>query len=126
MARMFKCLGSFIVLLFFMMPGYANHSPGLHVLLPDKTLDIQAKDVEESQVFQLDSKHSGVMLKLTTPAGARLTAATSALIGKDVLWVWDGRAIFIQKLIAPLGTDINILNLTTQEAEQVGKLGINH
>lgn len=121
MGKALKLLGC---LLFMLTPVYAsyNHSKGLHVELPSNTLDISSKDIEEAQVFRIDSTHSGVMLRLTAKAGARLTTATQSFIGKDVLWIWDGRAIFIQKLTAPLGTDINILNLTTQEAEEVSKL----
>lgn len=102
---------------------YANHSKGLHIQLPDKTIDISTKEIEEAQQFKLDDKHFGVMLRLNSAAGTRLTQATRNLRGKDALWIWNGRAVYMQKLQAPLDTDINVLNLTAQEANEISSLG---
>lgn len=111
-----------IILLLIMTTGLVNHSSGLHLQLQNKTIDINKKDVEDAQTFQVDRDHFGVMLRLSAKAGQKLTTATEGLDGQQVLWIWDGKVVYIQKLIAPLNTDVNVLNLTATEAEEIGKL----
>lgn len=88
----------------------------LHLQLPDKLIDINKQDVEQLHIFQLDRLHYGVMLKLNQKTGAKLMAETQGVIGKPVVWIWNGRAVSIEKLAARMDQDINVLNLTRQEA----------
>lgn len=110
------------ILLFILTTGLTNHSSGLHLQLPEKTIDINKNDVEDAQSFQVDRDHFGVMLRLSAKAGQKLTTVTEGLVGQQVLWIWDGKVVYVQKLIAPLTTDVNVLNLTAAEAEEIGKL----
>jgi hypothetical protein len=96
-------------------------SSGLHLQLPDKMIDINKQDVEQLLLFQVDSKHSGIMIKLKERVGEKLTAQTQGLEGKPVVWIWNGRVLSMQKLTAPMDKDINVLNLTTPEAEEISK-----
>lgn len=103
--------------------SFANHSKGLHLQLPDKTVDILPKDIEEAQLFKVNQNQTGIMLRLSSNAGAKLTTLTQSLIGVDVYWIWNGRVLSVQKLHEPLSTDVNIFNLTDEEAEAMAKLG---
>lgn len=105
-----------------MSPAFANHSPGLHLQLQNQTIDINKNDVEVAQLFQIDQVHSGVMLALKPRMADKLAVATEPLVGQQVVWIWNGRVLYVQKLDQPLSADINILNLTSQEAEEVVKL----
>ncbi len=102
---------------------FANHSAGLHLQLQNQTIDINKNDVEVAQLFQVDQVHSGVMLALKVKMADKLAVATEPMVGQQVVWIWNGKVVYIQKLEQPLSGDINILNLTTQEAEEVVKLG---
>jgi hypothetical protein len=113
----------FCILTMAMSQAFANHSPGLHLQLQNQTIDINNNDVEVAQIFQVDLVHSGVMLALKARMADKLAVATEPLVGQQVVWIWNGRVVYIQKLEKPLSADINILNLTSQEAEEVVKLG---
>ena len=115
-----RVINSILCCIFFMSSlTYANHRVGLFLQLPDKTVEIKKSDVEELQTFLMDRNHKGMMLKLKAPVGEKLTALTAPLIGKTILWIWNGRVISVSKLTTPLSKDINILNFTTQEAEEL-------
>lgn len=92
---------------------------GLHLQLPNSIIDIKKQDVQELHVFQLDALHSGIMLKLTEKTGNRLAAQTQSLVGEEVVWIWNGRVVGVEKLANKMSQDVNVLNLTKQEAEEI-------
>lgn len=100
---------------------FANHSTGLHLQLPEKTVDINFIDIEEVQVFATDSNHSALMLKLKPKISAQLTHLTENLVGQPVVWIWNGRVLSMEKLQEPISKDVSIFNFTPQEAEEISK-----
>ena len=117
---MIKRLAFWIILILPLL-AFANHSKGLHLQLPNKTIEIKRSCIEESQICQVGPDAAAVMLKLRADFGEQLKKQTEKAIGQTALWVWNGRVVYAQTLSAPISHDLVVPNLTMLEAEYFKK-----
>src|SRR5947199_289435 len=106
-----------LILSLFSCIASANHSNGLHLQLPDTTVDVPICDIEDLQVVQTGDGTALVMLRLKSEPARRLYQLTKKNLGKPAMWIWNGRVLSMQKLASPLREDLTVNNFTSFEAD---------
>jgi hypothetical protein len=97
----------------------ANHQPGLHLQLQDVTVAIKRSDVEDIQVFHPNAEKASAVIRLRPKMADQIYMLTSKALGQQMLLIWNGRVVSVQKLDVAINEYLAVLNLTAFEADDL-------